>query len=311
MASTARGGRLDLAALRRGHEATSFGHKDLAQPAEASAPSTAATGSDGTYLISVPVEKLVPNPRNSRDSLGDLEDLATIVDTQLQPATVVSRDAWLSLYPDDAEAIDDAEYIVVNGCRRLAAAQKFGRAELDIVVHDSVASDDKSVITAMLIENIAREDLDPIEEAKGVQMLVNASASQAAVARALGKSTGWVSKRLTLLKLDPEVLEAFREGRLKIHEAYELGRYPSGDQVAAWTAALDAQERPEPEPEREPEPESEPSDNDADDGEQPDPVEKIVRALRGAKADPETACAALEEFFDPTELIQVKAMLGK
>lgn len=309
MSSKARGGRLDLAALKRGHEATSFGHKALTEPQSSDAP-PAATGSDGTYLVSVPVEKLVPNPRNSRDSLGDLEDLATIVDTQLQPATVVSRDVWLDVYPADVDVIDDAEYIVVNGCRRLAAAQKFGRPALDVVVHDSVAADDKSVIAAMLIENIAREDLDPIEEAKGVQLAVNAAGSQADVARMLGKSKAWVSKRLTLLKLDPEVLEAFRDGRLKINEAYELGRYPSGEQVAAWTAALDAKEDPEPEPEPEAESESE-SSNDDTDSEQPDPVEKIVRALRGAQADPETACAALEEFFDPVELIQVKAMLGK
>lgn len=317
--ASGRGARLDLAALSRGLESNSTAADKSTAASNSTAaavppvagdpaPTTAATGSDGTYLITVPVDTLAPNPRNSRDHLGDLEDLSTIVDVQLQPATVVSRDSWLRLYTDDADTIGDAEYVVVNGCRRLAAARKFGRPNLDVIVHDSVAADDESVIAAMLIENIAREDLDPIEEAKGVQMLVNAASSNTEVALRLGKSKSWVSKRLKICNLHPDLLQEMRNGNILIKEAYELGRIPRGEQVAAWMAKLDAIENPAPAPEPESNPEPDTTGEDSG-SEKPDPVGKIVRALRGVKADPETVVAALEEFFDPEALSQVNEMI--
>ena len=68
-----------------------------------------------------PLTDLTANPRNPRDDLGDLADLASIADLQLQPAAVVTRDAYLALYPKDQIT---SRYVVINGCRRLAAAHK-------------------------------------------------------------------------------------------------------------------------------------------------------------------------------------------
>lgn len=268
----------------------------------------ASAGSAGKRLAEVPVEMLAPNPRNARHRPDDLEDLTTIVDAQVQPATAVSREAWLQLYPDDDSLVGDAEYVVVNGCRRLAAARRFGRPSLDVVIHDTVAEDDQTVITTMLLENLARTDLDPIEEAKGVQMLVNTAPSAAAVARLLGKSPSWVSKRLKLLNLTPELQDETRAGRLLLERAWELGHFPKGEQVAEWMATHDNEDEPAPEPTAEPEPQPDPSEDEPD-SETSGPVQRIVRALRTAKADPETAVAALEEHFDPTELAQISAML--
>ncbi|TCN43817.1 hypothetical protein EV641_1257 [Rhodococcus sp. SMB37] len=62
------------------------------------------------------------NPRDPRDEVGDLSDLATITDRQLQPGTAVGRDAWLTLWPEDKPEVGTAQYVVVNGNRRLAAA---------------------------------------------------------------------------------------------------------------------------------------------------------------------------------------------
>ena len=80
---------------------------------------------------SAPLTDLTPNPRNPRDDVGNLEDLPSIADMQLQPAVVVTAKAYQRLYPDDAIA---TRYVVINGCRRLAAALKFGRIDLDVVV---------------------------------------------------------------------------------------------------------------------------------------------------------------------------------
>ena len=50
---------------------------------------------------SAPLSDLTPNPRNPREDLGDLSNLESIADMQLQPATVVTKGAYLKLYPDD------------------------------------------------------------------------------------------------------------------------------------------------------------------------------------------------------------------
>src|SRR6478735_10039298 len=72
----------------------------------------------------LPLKDLVANPRDPRDDVGNLEDLASIADLQLQPAVVVTAKAYQRLYPEDEI---DNRYVVINGCRRLAAAHKYGR----------------------------------------------------------------------------------------------------------------------------------------------------------------------------------------
>ena len=121
-----------------------------------------------------PLSELTPNPRNPRDDLGDLSDLASIADMQLQPAVVVTKAAYLRLYPDDTIT---ARYVVVNGCRRLAAAHKYGRTDLAVVVNDEIARDRITLISASIAENVDRQDFDVIEEAKAVEALVRSAAA--------------------------------------------------------------------------------------------------------------------------------------
>ncbi len=114
------------------------------------------------------LSELTANPRNPRDDLGDLDDLASIVDIQLQPAVVVSRTAYQRLYPEDAIA---TRWVVINGCRRLAAAHRYGRADLEIIVKDELARDRITLLTAAISENVDRVDFDVIEEARAVEAL--------------------------------------------------------------------------------------------------------------------------------------------
>ncbi|WP_301851111.1 ParB/RepB/Spo0J family partition protein [Rhodococcus pyridinivorans] len=310
---SSRGTILDLAALRTADPTNApkkIAEQDDSTSNRGALSEIQPTGSDGGYLLEVPIEKLTANPRNPRDRMDNLDDLATIVDMQLQPATAVTRSAWLRVYPGDTDTIGEAEYVVVNGCRRLAAAKHFGRPKLDIVVRDSVAADNAAVVAAAVIENIARENLDVIEEAKAVEMLVSISPSAAAAARKLGRTGAWVGQRLSLLRLDPRLQEALRAGEIGIRTARELARVPLEDQVDAWMAELDRAQEPAPEPEPEPAPAEESNAESDSEDEESGQVKKIVRALRGAKADPETAAAALEEFFEPHELARVAAMLG-
>ena len=73
------------------------------------------TRTDAAPSRSALLSDLTPNPRNPRDDVGNLEDLASIADMQLQPAAVVTAEAYRRLYPDDAIP---THYGVSNGWRR-------------------------------------------------------------------------------------------------------------------------------------------------------------------------------------------------
>lgn len=219
---------------------------DLVETVGEKSPVDGDTGTDGLFRANVPLDRLAPNPRNPRDSVGSLDDLASIKDRQLQPATAISRAAHLRLWPDDEPQLGDAKYVVVMGNRRLAAAHEYGRPGLDIVIRDSLASTSAEVIRTAVIENIGRRDLDVIEEARAVQLLVEETGKSADAAALLGKTKGWVSQRLALLKLDPQIQQSLRAGEYAVREARALANVPREAQVKAWRAALDKKQDPNP-----------------------------------------------------------------
>jgi ParB family transcriptional regulator, chromosome partitioning protein len=238
---------------------------------------------------SVPLRDLVGNPHNPRDSVGDLEELASIVDFQLQPVVVVTRGAFQGLYPDTKIS---ARWVVILGNRRLAAAQKFGRPELDVVVKDELAKDRATLLTAVISENVDRSGFDVIEEAKAVESLVQEYGSADAAAEHLRKSKTWVSHRRALLKLAPDLLEATRRGDLAIREARSLARVPLEQQVARWNAARD-RDRPRDDANREP---GEGSADSTPRGESAAPQGRSVsRALRKFDTEPNALAVALRD----------------
>lgn len=194
------------------------------------------TGPRPPVTRSVPLRDLIANPHNPRDSVGDLDELASIAEFQLQPAVVVTRGAFEKLYPETSIS---ARWVVVIGNRRLAAAHKFGRPELDVVVKDELAKDRATLLTAVISENVDRSGFDVIEEAKAVESLVSEYGSADAAADHLRKSKTWVSQRRALLKLAPALQEATRRGDLAIREARSLARVPLEQQVTRWTAVSD------------------------------------------------------------------------
>ena len=272
-------------------------------PASAPAPTKTKTKAtiepvEGQLLADVPVDQLIANPRNPRDELGDLSDLATIADRQLQPGTVVSRTAWLALWPEDEDDLGAAQYIVVNGNRRLAAAQKYGRAGLDVVLRDGIAVDKGEILWAATSENIDRRDFDVLEEAKAVELMVSEFGSADAAAKKLGRSKGWVSQRRALLKLAPELQAALRAGDLAVRQARSLARVPLEEQVAAWQAA----QNPEPEPEADEATTAEPEQQQPKEpAGKLEPVDKVAQALKRLGADPDVLAAAVRKHFTDDE----------
>lgn len=265
----ARGQRTNLASL-----AAAVGDRspvDDAAPAPASAPGAAQTA---------PLTDLTPNPRNPRDDLGDLDDLASIADMQLQPAAVVTRAAYLRLFPDDDIP---TPYVVVNGCRRLAAAHKYGRSDLAVVVNDEIARDRITLISAAIAENVDRQDFDVIEEARAVEVLVQECGRADHAAARLRKTEGWVSQRRALLDLAPELQAALRRGELAIREARSLARVPLEEQVSRWRAAIEQRERGD--------------KQDRTDKRSASPSKLVADALRSFDTKPDVFADLLHEYL--------------
>lgn len=272
------GGRVDLSSL-----ASSVGVNSTVDP-------TAAV--DGIYRSNVRLDELAPNPRNPRSDLGDLADLESIRDRQLQPATAISRSAWLRLYPEDQGAIRDAQYVIVNGCRRLAAARQFGREGLDMVIRDGLAADKATLLWAAIAENLERQDFDVIEEANAVEAMVAELGSAKAAAERLNRTEGWVSQRRTLLQLDPELQAKLRSGELAVRHARTLAKVPMEEQVAAWQAASEKREKA--------------TDAGEESGKQARTPEHssaaMKRALKRFKAEPSTVAIAIREVWPPEDI---------
>ncbi|TDU06481.1 ParB/RepB/Spo0J family partition protein [Streptomyces sp. 846.5] len=193
------------------------------------APATPVAGA-------VALDQLAPNPRNPREDLGDLEDLRSIAELQLQACLAVTREAYLRIWPEDEPLLDaGVRYVVVNGCRRYAAAVRFGRDTLEISVKDEVAASREALLAASIQENIDRRDFDVLEEARAVEAMVAAcEGSGVAAARRLNRSPGWISQRRALLELAPELQSRLRAGDLAVRDARRLARVPLAEQVAAW-----------------------------------------------------------------------------
>ncbi|MFF2730227.1 ParB/RepB/Spo0J family partition protein [Streptomyces sp. NPDC058008] len=156
----------------------------------------------------LPVKRISPNPENPRTALGDLTDLAGSLKEhgQKQAITVMNRDAYIKANParaDDLEA--DTTHVVVDGSSRLAAAREAGLTHLKVMVDDEQGSDGDAILESALVANIHRSDLDPLDEARALQRLLAIHGSQVKLAKRLRKSQGWVSQRLTLLNLSPEL----------------------------------------------------------------------------------------------------------
>lgn len=99
---------------------------------------------------------------------------------------------------------------IIAGERRWRASKKAGLTEVDII---EIEADDKSVMELALIENLQREDLNPIEEAAGYKNLMeNFSLSQEEVAKRVGKSRSNIANTLRLLALSDEILKMISEG---------------------------------------------------------------------------------------------------
>ncbi len=158
----------------------------------------------------LPIHKVEPNRNQPRQDF-DEEELAALAESiathgVLQPLTV--------------RELPSGYYQIIAGERRWRASRMANLSEIPAIV---VEADDKKAMELALIENLQRQDLNPVEEALGYQSLMaDYGLTQEEAAQRVGKSRPAVANALRLLGLSPEILEKVREGALSAGHARAL-----------------------------------------------------------------------------------------
>ena len=174
-------------------------------------------------IQNIEIEKIYPHPDNPRKDLGDLTELAESIKTRgiLQNLTIVpgckmSDEKWRKLAAEYKEnpneelraqmnnRIDLDGYTVIIGHRRLAAAKLAGLKELPCAISEM---DYRNQVATMLLENMQRSDLTPIEQAQGFQMMIDLGETVSNISEKTGFSDTTIRKRLNLVKLDQKKLQ--------------------------------------------------------------------------------------------------------
>jgi len=181
-------------------------------PAQAPVPLPPRQLTPRPGALRVALSEISPDPDNPRGQVGDVEGLAESIEEVglLQPLTVRPNPA--------------GGWILVGGHRRLAAVRQLGHTHVDVVVvrlrHDQLR-------VAALIENLQREPLDPMSQARALNEIateMGSEFSRAALATRLGVGKSWVSDRLDLLTLPEDTQAAVATGKISVARAARIAR---------------------------------------------------------------------------------------
>ncbi|HZV24158.1 MAG TPA: ParB/RepB/Spo0J family partition protein [Luteimonas sp.] len=217
--STGKGAPAKKRGLGRGLEAL-LGPKGAAQ-----APVLEATPAD--TLRHLPVDSLSPGkyqPRRTMDQ-GKLAELAESIKAQGVIQPIVVRD------------LGGRRFEIIAGERRWRASQLAGLSEIPVVIREV---DDRTVVAMALIENIQREDLNPLEEAQALQRLIDEfDLTHAQAADAVGRSRAAVSNLLRLLEMPKDIRTLVETRALEMGHARALLTLPPQAAIALARQAAD------------------------------------------------------------------------
>ena len=166
------------------------------------------------------LDQIVPNPRQPRRDFSDAElqelQLSLQASGLLQPIAVRPR--------------KDGKFELIAGERRFRAATRLGWSTIPAVIRDV---SDEQLLSLALVENLQREDLNPIEEAEGFRQLINDfGLAHQQVAQAVGKDRSTITNALRLLTLPDDVQRLVRDGSLTLGHARAMLGVPSGTSLA-------------------------------------------------------------------------------
>lgn len=167
----------------------------------------------------ISVDKLQPGQYQPRQQFSQesLQDLANSIKVQGVVQPIIAR------------PIGEDKYEIIAGERRWRAAQLAGLDKVPVVIRQA---DGQATLAMAIIENIQREDLNPIETAIGLKrLLIEFDLTQQAVADAVGRSRAAVSNLLRLLKLPQAIQDALHQGQLSMGHARAIISLPETTQA--------------------------------------------------------------------------------
>lgn len=158
---------------------------------------------------------------------------------KLQPRTSFKNEPLVELsnsiashgiiQPIVVKPLSSGKYKIIAGERRYRAAKMAGIVEVPVIIKDI---DDKEITELALVENLQRENLSVLEEARGYKMLSETyNMTQEEVSKAVGKSRSYVANTLRLLNLSPEVISSLESGEISAGHARALLSLESEDDV--------------------------------------------------------------------------------
>lgn len=161
-------------------------------------------------LLTLPISKVEPRKEQPREYF-DEQALAELADSIAQYGLI---------QPITVRKLGSGYYQIIAGERRWRASRLAGLDEVPVRV---IEADDRLTAELALVENLQREGLNPIEEAKGYRTLIEAHGlTQDEVAKSVGRSRPAVTNALRLLSLSPKVLEMVEKGELSAGHARAL-----------------------------------------------------------------------------------------
>lgn len=196
------------------------------QTSPAGAGLDAITAPTPTVLVQVPLAQITPHPDNPRRDLGDLTELTDSIREH-----GVRQNLLLVPHPADPD-----RYRTVIGHRRAAAAFEAGLTEVPAVIDPTLTPAQQ--LELMLLENLQRSDLTPVEEAAGYQGLLDLGQTIAQVAAGTGRSPATVKARVRLLSLPERARERLHSGQGTLDDAAALADAEPliGPHEVAWLA---------------------------------------------------------------------------
>jgi len=161
-------------------------------------------------LREIDIDRILPNSHQPRKNFNE-DGLNELADSIREHGVV---------QPIVVRALDDGFFQLIAGERRWRASQRAGLIRIPAVVREA---NEHAALEIALIENLQREDLNPIEEAQAYnQLIVEFGMTQEEVARRVGKNRATIANMLRLLRLPPEVQQWLRENRLSTGHAKAL-----------------------------------------------------------------------------------------
>ena len=165
---------------------------------------------DENELKLLPVSRLEPRREQPR----------TVFDDEALQELAESLRRYGVIQPVTARKLDNGFYQIIAGERRWRAARL---AELEEIPVRVIEADDRRTAELALVENLQREDLNPIEEARGYQALIDEyGMTQEEAAQSVGRSRPAITNAIRLLSLSPAVLKMVEEGKLSAGHARAL-----------------------------------------------------------------------------------------